>query len=186
MEMSPTNGECNGLTIATHLFYSLLARAMHPTLRTDMSPDRSWWIHVLHVKSMVERIFGTHKKWSGEMITGVSVAHPNQGSNWLMLWMPASRCGIYSSNRKDRRYSTNILYRRCQFGGLKSTNHIEDNACSKSSPKQVFRGFQPNFWGIIFYMICKWTLLSTAAIHRYLQCFWPFWPNFLGYFRGTA
>ena len=93
---------------------------------------------------------------------------------------------IYSSNRKDRRYSTNILYRRCQFGGLKSTNHIEDNACSKSSPKQVFRGFQPNFWSIIFYMICKWTVPSTSAIHWYLQCFWPFWPNFLGYFRGTA
>ena len=65
---------------------------------------------------------------------------------------------IYSTYRKDRRYSTNISYRSCHFGGPKSTNHIEDNACCKSCPKQVFGGFQPHFLGIIFYMVCKWQL----------------------------
>ena len=64
----------------------------------------------------------------------------------------------YSTYRKDSRYSTNISYRSCHFGGPKSTNHIEDNACCKSCPKQVFGGFQPHFWGIIFYMVCKWQL----------------------------
>ena len=38
------------------------------------------------------------------------------------------------------------------------TMHIEDNACCKSCPKQVFGGFQPHFLGIIFYMVCKWQL----------------------------
>jgi hypothetical protein len=31
-----------------------------------------------------------------------------------------------------------MFYRSCHFGGPKSTNHIEDNACCKSCPKQVF------------------------------------------------
>ena len=82
-------------------------------------------------------------------------------SSWAFLQMKKIKndgWSFYNPYRKDRRYSPNISYRSCHFGGPKSTNHIEDNACCKSCPKQVFRGFQPHFFGIIFYMVCKWQL----------------------------